>query len=562
MKKSSIAALIAPLAAIALAGPALAAGPVMPPTIPDTPDNQFFYNMWFGPTNPEWVPQGTIVADSGFRPTPNGLPYVNYGDSSSLDFYSLFFDMPTTPLTPMDSVWMQSLYGRRVCQGPAAPDGSCDMTPAARYLSEQLFESVNATGHCVGFAIVAAGVFNGQLDPELIGAKTLGVQSQLLPEVEQLIARNWSTQNTTRTTDLTPTGILDTLRQDLDAGDVPYALILHWIDEDGNSEGHAITPYAVYDRGNGLYDIAVYDNNYPFKERAVHVDTVADTWEYEVLLDPSAPPTLATGDATTKTLQLQSVADSLETQDCPVCVGGRDNNLIVFDPVPTEVARQAVYYVQSFDGGTLPEDDLHFLAPLDTTSSDLTSLPAVDVNPALGFRIALDGSDVESAFPLTINNLAANGVKIASIRQLPAGASAETWYNDEEGLFAFGADVPTKPRMDVTFTEGIRHYTTIVYGGADVAADNGRGIQVVNADDYVAYGDAEGAGGSMTVTISLERRGVGKKFRAQDVAYPGGGQLLLDYSDFTRTNQRPTFGIDDNSDGVIDTPVKMKRVGR
>ena len=88
-------------------------------------------------------------------------------------------------------------------------------------------------------------------------------------------------------------GVVTALIDGLSEGSVPYTLNLRWPTEGGGSEGHQITPYAVYDKGDGVYDIAVYDNNFPFKERAVEVDTNTNTWAYEVLINPSAPATIA-----------------------------------------------------------------------------------------------------------------------------------------------------------------------------------------------------------------------------------------------------------------------------
>ena len=107
MRRKILALLSAPALVLGLAAPALATGPVMPPAIPDTPDNRFFYGLWFGPTNPGWSPEGAIVADSGFRPLANGLPYANYGGSLTNPSLPLFFGTPGNELQPMDSPWMR-----------------------------------------------------------------------------------------------------------------------------------------------------------------------------------------------------------------------------------------------------------------------------------------------------------------------------------------------------------------------------------------------------------------------------------------------------------------------
>jgi len=555
MRRRILALISAPALALGLAAPALATGPVMPPSMPQTPEAQFFYDMWFGPPDPEWTPQGTVVADSGFRPTPNGFPYVNY--AGSLSPFNLFFDMPDNDLQPMTSVYMRDLYGDGVCAGPVQSDGTCTMTPAAEYWSLSLFQQVDAVGHCVGLAVTSAGLFNGQVEPSAVAATTLAGQSQLTPDTQNVIARNWATQKTTPVSNLTPNALVQQLIEDFQTpGAVPHTLVL-W----GSWGGHGITPFAVYDKGNGQYDIAVYDNNFPFQSRAIHVDTATDTWEYQVLLNPTAPATIAAGDATTKNLQLQSVADSLAVQECPVCAGGRDTNLVLMNPVPASVADALELGLQDTDGNALPQDRFNTLPALDSGNPDLKGNLTFDVDPGDGFTYIVDASNVTQAFPLTVSDMSVNGVKQVVVPDFPAGASAEAEF-DAAGVFGFGGTVALKPRMERVFTEGVRHYTSIVYGGEEVAADNGRTITVKTGEEAVYYGDGNNAGGSMTVTVELDRGTDSRKFRAVRVEYPAGGQLVLDYSNWKRTTQRPSFGIDTDGDGEIDEPVRMRRIGR
>lgn len=548
---------IASIAALGLALPALAVGPVPPPTIPDTPEARFYYEMLFGPTNPEWVPQGTIVADSGFRSTPNGFPYANYG--GSLEANEIFFNTPAGPLEPMDALFMRSLYGDDVCQSAVQSDGSCTLTPAARYMSQALFDSVDGVGHCVGFAVTSAGLFNGQLVPADVGALTLGLQSVLNPTTQNVLARNWSTQLTTPTTKLTPTGVVEALIEQLQPGQVPSILVLQWVLPSGQQQGHGITPYAVYDQGNGQYDIAVYDNNFPFKERAIHVDTVADTWAYEVELNPGSPPLIAEGDANTLSLQLMSVTDSLDVQPCPVCNGGRNTNLVVFAPVPTTVIDGLNVNFLDSDGVPLTSDRLSALPPLDSANPDLAAIPGFDVDPANGFAVTVATPADSPVFPFTLSDLSSAGTKEVDIRSFPSGAEVVTEF-DAAGEFAVFGSVALKPRMAKTFSEGVRWYESVVYGGTSVAAQNGRAITLRRGQGYVAYGDVNNAGGSITVTVGLERQGEVRRFRAVNALYPAGGSLVLEYGDWRRVNQRPNFGVDTDGDGTIDVPIRMKRV--
>ena len=203
--------------------PAFGAGPVLPPTIPDTPTNEFFYYVWFGPPPVGSTVSGQVVADSGFRPTANGLPYANY--AGDLDQNALFFGTPDNDLVPMNSQDMRSLYGDDVCISlkNTVPRGPCDLTPAARYYSTYILQTVNAAGHCVGFAVAAAALYDGLIKPEDLGAITMGNQSQLTADVQSQLQRQWATQMSTPVSRQTPADVVRTLVRTLKPGRVPSA---------------------------------------------------------------------------------------------------------------------------------------------------------------------------------------------------------------------------------------------------------------------------------------------------------------------------------------------------
>lgn len=560
MRRKILALVAAPALVLGLAAPALAFGPVIPPSIPTNPETLYYYNLWFSETDPDWVPQGEVVADSGFRPLPNGFPYANY--ANTLMPNHVFWGTPDNDLQPMTSNYMIDLYGTGVCAGPVQRDGSCAMTPAASYQALAIMDTVDGVGHCVGFAITAAGVFNGQLAPGAVSTNTLGAHSRLTLDTQNILARNWATQFYTPMTQLTPSQVVTQLIEDFATpGQVPNILRIWWQSESGAFEGHGITPYAVLDKGNGLYDIAVYDNNYPFKERAIHVDTIADSWEYQVLINPNAPATIAAGDATTQSIQLQSVAQSLTTQECVVCKGGRNTNLVKMNPVSKEVWQTMNWDLLEVSGQPLSTDRYSVLQSVDSANPDFAAVPALDVAPGDGFIFVVSTEDSTPDFPLTVTDLSVSGVKKVSVPRFPGGAQGSVVL-DAAGIFGFVGTVATKPRMERVFTQGARHYTSIVAGGQEVAAGNARTITVKKGSEAVYYGDASSAGGSMTVTVELNRGGVERKFRATRVAYPAGGQLVLDYSNWKRPNQRPVFGVDTTGDGAINVRVPMRRVGR
>jgi hypothetical protein len=542
---------IALIATLGLAAPALATGAVMPPTIPDTETNRSFYQMWFGPAPADWVPRGEVIVDSGLRAAPNGFPFPNYG--SSFEGYNLFFPMPTTPVTPISSATMRSLYGDGVCMSTPAGNGNCQLTPAAEYLAEAIFQQA-AGGHCYGFSATSAAIFNGQLSPEVVGGVTLANQAVLTSQTQQVLARNWATQFTVPSPELTPAQVVEVLQEALAPGVVPVTLTIS-----GDGDGHSITPYALFDRGNGLIDIGVYDNNYPGQERAVHVDMNANTWEYLVTTRPGVPETIWSGDAQTMSMTVADVAEILAVQPCIICDGGSRNNLVTVDPTPS-AAGELLFGLADIEGQNLPADRYNELPPLTPLASTQTAYPAYDVNPGDGFVVVILGQELTQRVPVIVRDHSTRSSKVASDRTLAPGFATAEVILDTAGLLAFGASVPSKPRLDHAFSEGVRHYTVSVYGGTQVAANNLRTMELKRSAERVVLGDDARAGGAMTVTVTLSRGDSERRFRAQLASYPAGGDLVLDYGKFKRTNQRPSFGVDTDGDGTIDVPIRMKRV--
>ena len=79
--------------------------------------------------------------------------------------------------------------------------------------------------------------------------------------------------------------------------------------------GHAITPYAVEDNGDGTMSVFVYDNNYPLIGRILTVDYEANTWSYEASPNPDIAADLYEGDASTQTLELVAIGPRLVEQE-------------------------------------------------------------------------------------------------------------------------------------------------------------------------------------------------------------------------------------------------------
>lgn len=260
-------------------------------------------------SQPDWAPQGAVVADTGFRSFPDGFSFFNTGVPDRMN--NRVFGSPLKGPKNLDAEQMRSLMGKRVCVERSAT-GTCTLTPAAQLWMDSANASMSG-GHCFGFATTAAELFNKTVRPEQFQPGITRTYDLAPAEpVERNIARNMAAQymmNISEKYLIKPRQVVEMLKRGLTAGNLPYTLVMFW-----GEGGHAITPYALHDRGDGQYDVAVYDNNYPDAARAVRIDTKANTYQYLVGVNPNEPPTIASGE-----IGLVPVSEIAKRQTCPFC---------------------------------------------------------------------------------------------------------------------------------------------------------------------------------------------------------------------------------------------------
>lgn len=284
---------------------------------------------------------GTIVADNGFRPNPNGFSFQNYGDEEGYK--------------NLDAAELERLYGPGVC---IPGRGRCVLTPIARSFLQAYNEGA-ADGHCFGFATLSELIYKGYLPrfgysalsafgPGASSTFQLGIEGN--PLLQRSIARAFNFQNLASIDEATLIGTPKQILAKLLGGALDPKEKEIWtfeIFQYGFKAGHAITPYAVEDMGNGLYEVHVYDNNWPDDpSRRLQIDTKTNTWSYYAAINPGFPQAQYEGNAKSKTLRLAPVTPGLGIQPCPFCVGrqgaGSKFNEIRLDGTANEHARLLV----------------------------------------------------------------------------------------------------------------------------------------------------------------------------------------------------------------------------
>ncbi|TMK40289.1 MAG: hypothetical protein E6G56_08330 [Actinobacteria bacterium] len=254
-----------------------------------------------------YTPSGQLVADSGFRPDQNGFPFENYGG-----------DVGAQDLGPAQ---MKDLFGDQVCANQA--NGQCTLSPPAQAWMNEVNKSM-AGGHCMGFSVASLQLYKQQLKAPDFGASnpvslSIGGNTGLQQRIAEDFAYQYLDKVKSAAIKGTPNEILDKLTEVLKSGDETYTL--GFFKKDG-SGGHAVTPYAIEDKGNGKFAVLIYDNNYPKTVRAMDFDRNANSFSYNGSPNPAEAAGLYEGDPSSPQMILFPTSAGQGTQPCPFCMQG------------------------------------------------------------------------------------------------------------------------------------------------------------------------------------------------------------------------------------------------
>jgi hypothetical protein len=484
----------------------------------------------------EYVPQGELVADSGFRPDADGFSFPNYGgEPDRLD------------LTPPN---VQTLFGDQVCL-PGSED-DCVLTPAAQQWAENQ-NAAMAQGHCEGMSITALRIWNEELNSKDFGAASpFDLEIDDNPDLQSAIAENYVYQALppilAKRVKGKPSAVLQTLVDALESGEEQYTVGIYQPDM---SAGHAITPYAVEDKGDGVYAILVWDNNFPGITRAIEVDTNAETWTYEGSPNPDAPNAVYRGDASTQTLELDPETPLAEEYSpCPFCSPEGASETDTAKGGKGSVLPKGERFVEITLNGT-PGNSPHLVFADDAGRKTgivggklLQQLPDVEVvrtfsaqdsrAPEPRYRmpegsdyvISIDGSDLKKPTKPTMNILV-NGLSLeVSDIAIAPGQVDEMYLPEGLGLtYQSNSEEEQAPTIVAGLGEGDVGY---VFGATAVGIKKGSVISVVVLqDDKVMFVDSTGSEGSagkgrfITNLTRVDAKGKIDQWQADDVALDG-----------------------------------------
>jgi hypothetical protein len=512
---------------------------------------EVYYEM-FGPLGTD-SPQGTLVSDSGFRPYPHGFPIPNWGSNDSFIESQLIYGTPSRlslqgfqsgngrPPSSLNSLSLRRTFGDGVCRDAKAINpktGSCELIFGAELLADMIETSAEG-GHCFGMAVAAAALYNGQLPGNQVGASGLGINAanQMGQPAVQSITRLYGTQlfNTAIKSafkaDETPLEIVETLIADLQGGTVPYVLSL--IGDDG---GHAVTPFAVLTRGNGLFDIAVYDNNFPMRARAVTVDTTAETFTYRSSLNPNTPG-IEWSTQKNSILGLVPVDFALDTQQCPVCIGPDQGTLVAFTSINDDNADEITLRLIDADGQPLDQSLYIVNNPLNPPGADQVSQPIITVAPGVDFGVVVIVGKLASAQPMEIYAISNGQSQYTLIDELISN-STNVFGVGKDGMTVFESSKVSSPRILQLSDQPKTSFD--VNGHPKLLPAGVTAFQEWNyKKDRVEYRSTAKKPLSWNIQIGgLDRNG-SSDFVGLNVKVPAGGKIVVDYSNvFTASPPR------------------------
>jgi len=452
------------------------------------------------------------------------------------------------------------MFGNTVCVNPSA--AKCDLIPQGQdWLNST--NSKMAGGHCFGFAVGASRFWQEQANPAAFGAPTttnLSIANN--STLQRGIASAWATQLLPSVTkaiiDASPKDILQRLRNAL-TPNPSETYTLGFTKRDGKG-GHAVTPYAVEDKGGGKFNLLIYDNNLPGITRAMTFDTNANRFQYEASINPQAKSSIYDGDAGSKNLFLYPTSPGLGLQPCPFCgtrpptTGSTTGNLgaatapdataeIFLDGGTTQHAHLLITdasgrrlgYVKGKLVNEIPGASVKQL--IDDTSWDLNREPRYVV-PARGkYKIVADGSSLKKAETETFGIIGpsyAVSVKNVTMRK----GDKDTVVADKDGGTVSYATTRSKP-FTVRVAASDRGANYAVELSAVSQPDHRMARLRLPAETGSLFVDRTKAKGGSAVNLSLTRSTPHaiQTFIHNGIKLQSADSAELQYGKWTQTSQ-------------------------
>lgn len=479
-------------------------------------------------------------SDSCFRPAPDGYIFSNIKGVAPSDF------------TITD---MQRMFGDiAVCQIGTSGDTCVPKRAAVKWVHE-----VNETislGRCVGMAATTLRFFHGVGQPQ----SYYQPGASLTYELEKDNARKHITYYAVEQFALPvnlhtglfvlPSAALEKV-QDALTNASPVIVVMN-----SGTTGHAVTPYAVEDMGDGIWRILIYDNERPNESKYIEVNTNNQTWHY--------PEYNWGGNALTWSLYTIPLSEFDEPQTCLVCQlwagsteTGADGSLL-----EVWLHGKAHALIQDADGHRLGFSGNDFVNEIDGASMQTPILGAFAESEPI-YTLPITGT-----YSITVHGQTLTASEATSISQIGPGFVVgidDIWItpaaSDKITLATDGSLVRYQPSEAQEAVLFIAKDTANVsyefeFAGVDIGATNPVSTSVNLPSGELVLNNKENEGGLydlMIVRANTETRG----FWHNDISLQATDTHYLDFAAWDGMGAI-TLQIDHGSDGTIDEIVSLE----
>jgi len=302
-----------------------------------------------------------------------------------------------------------------------------------------------------------------------------------------------------------------------------------------------------------LYDIAVYDNNFPFRALAVTVDTKTDSFVYTSATDPSSP-SYTWSTANKSTMALVEVDDLLPRQPCPVCRGRDQGTMLAFNPWATVNSEAITIGLLDLEGEPLAADLYRVLNPLNPPTEAQQSTPLMIVDPGVDFLVAIQAGQLAESQPVEVYALSNGASQYLLLEELRSNSTTLFGVGDDSALFQ--SSRASSPRIQQ------------LYDGRTTSYDvNGHPLAlpkdvIVNQNwdrsrKQVRYSTTATRALTWNVQVTGVRDTGEAGWVALGVSVPAGAEILVDYSRASATRAPLAWIVAKGGDR---TPLTMQPV--
>jgi hypothetical protein len=380
-----------------------------------------------------------------------------------------------------------------------------------------------AGGHCMGFSVTALRMFTGTLRPQKFGAKKpIDLDIPGTPTLQSTIAENWVFQDLPGVDRHkvmgSPNHILRSLQNSLAGGSDTYTIgILN------DTGGHAVTPFAIEDKGGGIKNVLIYDNNFPAVIRAIRFDTNSNTWLYHGGPNPKDLHEVYQGNADAPNMELFPTNPGLPQQPCPFCSGAASTSS--GGKVGKALSKSRQYDEITLKGN--PVNHAHLVLTDEqgrqtgfVNGKIVNQIPGVRVNRSLtiqnwreapeptyriptgGYvRVTIDGSDLARPDKESINLIGpAREFEIDDIHLTPGKKDYVTFKAGGAGVnYETKATIGSAPSLFAGITEGSgRNFTAYEFAATAPGIEGALNLALVYDRKAGAFGiDTEGTTGDL-----------------------------------------------------------------